>query len=327
MFNLSKFLRSKKNEKPVDDNKQRCYLCQRELSAENRSSEHIFPEAIGGYLESSDLLCQSCNSETGNTIDASLCNMLNVWTLYHPVKRKKPAPTSMVTLLDDPNTEIVVSQKWNTWLLHPKFEMKDGILHIEGGSKERVIAEFEKIRKHGLNGEFVIDPNYNYTFVKNEIPLKQKVTYTVGEFNGHSVIRSIAKICTNYYLFKTKKCNNVIKISEYVSAGSEQIPGWLTDPSIGKDMFPNKPYHLLYIRGDKKKRYLIAYIEFYCSVGAVVILNGQYNDESIQLCYAFDPTTHEEIPFNYSAEFSFEQVSRYIASKPMKFGFETIEPK
>lgn len=53
-----------------------CYYCGIELTQENRTREHIIPEALGGRLTSSEILCRTHNSILGRTVDIQLFERL-----------------------------------------------------------------------------------------------------------------------------------------------------------------------------------------------------------------------------------------------------------
>ncbi|KJS20437.1 MAG: hypothetical protein VR72_14470 [Clostridiaceae bacterium BRH_c20a] len=48
----------------------KCVFCDLPLTGENISSEHIIHHAIGGLLESEEILCKKCNSELGTSLDS-----------------------------------------------------------------------------------------------------------------------------------------------------------------------------------------------------------------------------------------------------------------
>ena len=39
-----------------------CYICENEITKENKYKEHIIPNAIGGKLKSGDLICSNCSA-------------------------------------------------------------------------------------------------------------------------------------------------------------------------------------------------------------------------------------------------------------------------
>jgi len=70
-----------------------CYICEREITNDNETEEHIILNAIGGTLKSKTLICKQCNSELGDEIDSDLAKQLNYLSNLLNIKRdRKTAP-------------------------------------------------------------------------------------------------------------------------------------------------------------------------------------------------------------------------------------------
>ena len=52
----------------------KCVLCRRPAVDESKSKEHIIPAALGGRRTVTGFICRTCNSDAGNTWDATLAN-------------------------------------------------------------------------------------------------------------------------------------------------------------------------------------------------------------------------------------------------------------
>jgi hypothetical protein len=66
-----------------------CYVCQTAITPDNFSDEHIIPNAIGGRLQSKDLLCRDCNSKFGSDCDRELVEQLSIVTSFLQVKKHR----------------------------------------------------------------------------------------------------------------------------------------------------------------------------------------------------------------------------------------------
>lgn len=66
-----------------------CYLCDTPITAENKTTEHIILNAIGGRLKAGYLLCRSCNSTAGHRADAALAKQLEVLTALLGIERER----------------------------------------------------------------------------------------------------------------------------------------------------------------------------------------------------------------------------------------------
>jgi hypothetical protein len=51
----------------------KCIFCKKEKTTAEFSSEHVFPESIGGSFLI-DTVCRGCNSELGNKVDSKLAD-------------------------------------------------------------------------------------------------------------------------------------------------------------------------------------------------------------------------------------------------------------
>ena len=67
----------------------KCYLCGKDITEENKTVEHILLNSIGGRLKSSTLICKDCNSTFGNTFDSSLSKQLEFFANFLDIKRER----------------------------------------------------------------------------------------------------------------------------------------------------------------------------------------------------------------------------------------------
>ena len=69
----------------------RCYLCGNEFNSNDvrKHDEHIIQQAIGGSLTEKDILCSSCGTELGETIDAPFTQMFRDISTRLDIKRDR----------------------------------------------------------------------------------------------------------------------------------------------------------------------------------------------------------------------------------------------
>lgn len=73
----------------MEEKKYYCYICENELTAQNKSDEHIILNAIGGHLHSDIIMCKDCNNRLGETADAKLAEDLSFFTDILRVKKNR----------------------------------------------------------------------------------------------------------------------------------------------------------------------------------------------------------------------------------------------
>src|SRR5688572_14766738 len=81
-----------------------CYNCQSSLNTKTSSAEHIIPNAIGGTIKSTRLLCRKCNNEFGWTVDAALANDFEHLVSFLNIERdrsKKDIARNLTSLTED----------------------------------------------------------------------------------------------------------------------------------------------------------------------------------------------------------------------------------
>ena len=72
----------------------KCANCNKPITYENDSKEHIIPRAIGGRRTVSGFLCKSCNEMFGQTIDAKLSDQFSDLCLWARISRQGKPPAS-----------------------------------------------------------------------------------------------------------------------------------------------------------------------------------------------------------------------------------------
>ena len=90
-----------------------CYLCRTPLNEMNKSEEHIIPNAIGGKLKSTNILCDECNNKLGKEIDESFNKIFSPFTKRIDMVRDRPDESKKINgrLILSENEKIEVSYK------------------------------------------------------------------------------------------------------------------------------------------------------------------------------------------------------------------------
>ena len=297
-----------------------CYLCLNELNESNATFEHILPNCIGGKLKSKELICHSCNIAAGQTIDAEFCRFFNVWALQYNIRRDKGSIPNSVITVSSTNIEFVVTPGFNTYRLSPLKEYEGDRATIIAGTKKRLLQEIERL-KTGLspNHELRVDEP------QKEISHNEDMTFDWGS-NYEYLFRSACKICTNYFLHRFVDRRSIEKIARFIKDGGDNLFVWFLELELGKNLFPQKVYHIIHFVGNRKSKFLCAYLELFCCVGFVVILDARYQGDDCMLTYVFDPITSSEIECEWQSNFRLGQVINHIISQPKLFHFRMVWP-
>lgn len=73
----------------MEEQKYYCYIFGKEITAENRTDEHIILNAIGGHLHSYTIICKDCNTRMGESADAKLAEDLSFFTDMLKVRKNR----------------------------------------------------------------------------------------------------------------------------------------------------------------------------------------------------------------------------------------------
>ena len=66
-----------------------CALCDKEITEEKDTKEHLIPNAIGGRRKVKGFICKDCNSASGDTWESELAKQLNPLDLFFGIIRER----------------------------------------------------------------------------------------------------------------------------------------------------------------------------------------------------------------------------------------------
>lgn len=284
-----------------------CYYCNDTLTSENESIEHIIPNAIGGRLKSKELLCKKCNSLLGEKYDSELCNSLSTISGCLDIKRQKG---------ENPTIKNVRSESGKKYNLikgrHP--EMASPIVDLDKDSNTvHISARNEKELKDIIKGLKKKYPNLDDTdlekkFVRQKYYMDEALTMTM-QVGSKKFLKAIIKIAINYFLLQTgdRKAisQQIIDLQSDREIGVEIIRHYYADESVSY-INAEEITHSIYIKGDKKNKYLFAFVELFSSYAFVVSLNTNYFGNEINFSYTYDVltclTVEKNIVINYTGK-------------------------
>lgn len=296
----------------------RCYLCKNEITDENVSIEHILPNAIGGRLKSSSLICKECNSKFGDSSDACLAKQLEFFANQLNIKRERGSVQ---------NGEMTRESTGETYLVSPEGDLVPRKPLIEeresnGNLEIYVKANDEKTIESILIGLKRKYPKLDITKFKDalrhEVEYIDEPLHGTISIDGKKIFPAILKIAVNYYI---EKGGDI----EFVDSAIEDLKNNQThrvDLIIKEDLVVESDsedvLHYIFINGCREKKKLYAIIELYSSVQFVVKLSDNYNGENVQHLYVFDVLKRREIKkeIGFVPDFDFVFNYDYSAIKP-----------
>ena len=288
----------------------KCFVCGKTLTKDNRTVEHIFPNALGGKLKSSDLLCSSCNSEIGEQIDAELVKQLNPFMLFLNVKRQRGKSQPVIFTAKDGkqfylNQEGQILEKDK----HEIEETKEEDKVIIKAKNIKVLRNYMKRKYPQISEEEIIQNSKTNTEYGDSIEMKLQVS-----FGGEKALLANLKIAIEYFLYSGLDTNDVQDAINDLRSQKTKRVELLVGQSITLCPAKNDFYNsiMLCCDGESRKAYVI--IEFFSSIQVLIKLTDRYSGKTLSKLYSegtksteikeienlkFPITTEEAFGFEY----------------------------
>lgn len=267
-----------------------CYVSKQPLTQENKSLEHVIPNALGGKLKSYWLLNNEWNSKFGETIDKALIEQIPLSTLIS-IKRDR-GQNPKITAFNEKDEKFLIGEnkyiskgfkKPETKLID---ENKELIKFVKG--QEDQILKAKKKKNPNLDIE-KLKSQINWTINNEEISLF--FSPPLSPVSGSDAFRAICKIATNYYVLKT---NDTLQIQKAISFIKSEIP-WLNKikyfypkDKVIHNLCTHEISHLILVKGIQNEKLLYAYIELFSCYNFLIILNDNYTGKDIEYSYCYD---------------------------------------
>lgn len=146
-----------------------CLLCERSISIETDSREHIIPNSIGGRKKVSGFLYVDCNSKSGDEWESELARQMNPLSLFFRIKRERGnVPSQKLQTIS--GSEWVLNADGSMKLPKPIFKKQQNETGVKINISARDMPEARKMLKN-------ISQKY-YQFDTDEMLKKAKIQST-----------------------------------------------------------------------------------------------------------------------------------------------------
>ena len=273
-----------------------CLLCGNSATGKNRSSEHIVPAALGGTLTVSGFICQQCNSGAGSSWDAALAQSFEGLTRLLEISRQKPLPRARVTYTSDDTPIRVLPGNRMEFGHTTQKEVIEGTrttLRVTAASKDELRKSVQKI-KDRRNLDLDVEALVEAATVSSRYIEEPYLIFdsSWGPDHFKSLVKSALALVYH---------------SGFDPSSAEIALAYLTNdtgegclfPYYKKDLITQReagmPINCVYVKGDSISRELMAYVEIFGILRAVMRLSEKYDGEYFECHYAFDPTDGREL--------------------------------
>lgn len=297
-----------------------CLMCGVQLDAANQSEEHIIPNALGGVLTSTNLICKQCNSTFGSGCDASLANDLKLFSNFLNIKRDRG--TNQPIVGTTPTTSYKIEPGGKPAIVKPTIhveETKQGkAIHIEARDTKQTRQILEGLKRNHPE----IDVDKALSQVQEGRRYLDEFVKLQFVFSGRDSLRSIAKMA--YLLLKHKHST--------IAGDYSRIVAFIKNELDYRDIFfyypqtdiVSKPtdaiLHSIVVKSYPAEKLLVAFVELYNSLSFIVVLASDFPDD-FQTSYVFDVLNRVEVQnptFNFPA-INVAQLNDLFDNKPPFF--------
>ncbi len=238
----------------------KCVYCGNELVEENRSLEHVIPQAIGGLLETYNICCINCNTTQGDDIDSEFVKIFNPIIESFDLKtsrvKKSKSYTGIVSTIKN-NNKIEYKANFRGRNINVLFDINDSKFIKQVGETEQNEYKIEQL-------DFIFTEE---VFINGII----KIGFNYAIYNG------ISAESLNYVYDTIHR-----KLISSRQAVVPFVPLNKFDENIEKREL-NRLSHSIKIFSVKS--YLFAYIELFSTFQYYVILSNQYKISPINDSY------------------------------------------
>lgn len=298
----------------------KCYKCETELTSTNETEEHIILNACGGRLKTKDLLCNTCNSQFGETFDNELAKQTNDIANLLLIKRHRGEPQAIKGKLKSTGEDYYLQYGGKPMLAKPVITEE-----INGEKVEiSITARDEKEMKTILSGlkrkrfpELDVEQSLNTAnYIKEYLNEPIHFRSTIG---GKKVFKSITKSAINYFIYKGGDRKYITHLFSYLDGEKDLEIVWLHFPDvIIYTPFENEVSHIIRLIGNPTENILYCYIELFNIHNFIIKLNDNYDGNPIDETYAFDLIEIKELIRNIPISYTKGQLLDLLINKDGK---------
>ncbi|WP_394210824.1 HNH endonuclease [Psychrobacter piscatorii] len=299
------------------DLEKQCLLCERNISSETDSREHIIPNSIGGRKKVSGFLCADCNSKSGDNWESELAKQMNPLSLFFRINRERGnAPSQKFKTISGEEWELNVDGSMN--LPKPIFKKQQSETGTKIHISARDMPEARKMLKNiskkypQLNKEELLkNAKIQSTYLREPIEFKLS-------FGGLDAGRSFVK--TALALLSTtdanvSDCDHAIDFLKKEAA--EPCFGYYYEKDLVSVRPAGVPIHCIHVNGDPESKLIRGYVEYFGVMRVVMCLSSSYSGNVFSTTYAIDPTTGEELNLSVDLDLDLTDIRKAYSNEKL----------
>lgn len=295
-----------------------CYLSGDVITNDNKTEEHIIPNALNGHLTSTRVLTSASNLILGKSIDSKFDAIFDIFTSQLRFRRDRGRNPNF-TVTDTSTGEEYVLSGAKISPIKPFYDEASSNIYAKDKKKYNQI--YKKITTGDINNVGFIDDKtglYRYNFNITNKEFKQGVAKIAA---GFATMNGIERKDLNMILDLENKAF-LDKPSVIPFIALSDIDKEIESKISSSNLFP---FHSLILHGSKDSGLLYCYVELFSTFQYIVILSYDYTGDDIYNDYFFSLNLDEAFDFsNYSKEIK-NQISSFGNSRYRNVDFNMIK--
>jgi len=271
-----------------------CAICEKPLTLESDSKEHLIPNAVGGRRKITGFICKGCNSDAGETWDGELAKQLNPISLLLGISRERGEPpaqkfetTSGGAIVHESDGSLSLPKP-----IYKETPNEDGSIKVSITARD--MDEAKRMLK-GVKGKYPqidVEDTMKGAVQQSTYPkdlVKIRLMFG-GEIAGRSIVKTALALAASSGIPAT-----ACEVASGYLKNSAVLPQW--EYYYGPDLILNRPaavaLHCVSVQA--RGGNIVGYVEYFGFRRMWVPLSDRYSGPDMQAVYGLDPVTGVEL--------------------------------
>lgn len=295
-----------------------CYLSGDVITNDNKTEEHIIPNALNGHLTSTRVLTSTSNLILGKSIDSKFDAIFDIFTSQLRFRRDRGRNPNF-TVTDITTSEEYVLSDAKISPIKPFYDEVNSQIYAKDKKKYNQI--YKKIKSGEISNVGFIDDKtglYRYNFNITNKEFKQGIAKIAA---GFATMNGIER----------KDLNMILDLENKTFLDKPSVIPFIALSDIDKKIESKIsrinlfPFHSLIIHGSKDSGLLYCYVELFSTFQYIVILSYDYTGDDIYNDYFFSLNRDEIFDFNNYAEEVENEISSFSSFKYRNIDLNMID--
>jgi len=287
-----------------------CLLCEKVISTEIDSREHLIPNSIGGRKKVSGFLCVECNSRSGDNWESALARQMNPLSLFFRINRERgDAPSQKFKTTS--GDEWVLNSDGSLDLPRPTFNEQKNESGVEINISARNMAEAKKMLQGVARKYPQLDVDELLEKAQSQSRYSQYPIHFELSFGGLDAGRSFVK--TALALLSTtgvsvRDCEHALQFLK--EEESEPCFGYYYEKDLVLARPAGIPVHIVHVNGDPDSKLIRGYVEYFGVMRVVMCLSSSYSGSAFSTTYSIDPTKGKELDLDVDLDLTLTDIRK-----------------